>query len=259
MKIYYIIIITLLTVSCVATSRTPPISDNARLFEEAKAYFDSGDYDAARKAYRRLAESQPGSPLAASAAFNAAYILVHSENKNHDYAAAEIEFNQFLQTYPQGSLAGEAQTWVAIIKRGDQSPAGQVMKEVEQLTRQVESLTKEVQDAKANEQSIMQERDSLLSIKENLMLKINDLISEKDVLQEKMTTLMKDRDALAQDKAQLQGKIEALTQDKRDLVRANKKLEKSLHDLTMVDVRMEKRRKKIKKEETIDSNATATK
>jgi hypothetical protein len=258
MKNIVMIVIMLCAVSCIPLRGTAPVSDDAVKFQEAKEYFDAGNYESARNAYREIGAGQRRSPLAEQAAYNAAYILVYHKNQHRDYVAAEAEFSALIQSFPQGTLTDEARSWVDIIQRVDRAASSQALKDVETLTRQVEELTRKMQEATANEQKIQQERDSLLVLNETLSGKIEGFISEKEKLVSEKTVLVAERDTLAQDKTQLQNRVAVLTQEKSDLVKAKRKLEKSLHDLTMVDVRMEKRRKKIKKEEAINSRSTAT-
>lgn len=254
MRSFIIGVVALLMVGC-ASVKQPPVDIQA--YDYANELFERGLYGDAREAYHYLVETYPNTPSAEKAQFNAAYILVYYQNPKHDYPGAESEFGSFLQRYPASKLAGQAQSWVAVLKSFDQSKTHEFMMEVEALSKKIHNLWTEIEDRQANEEKLARERDSLLADKEDLSKKADELLKEKERLLGENTAVTTERDGLVQDKIALQKRVLSLTEEKNNLILAKKKLEKSLHELTMVDVKTEKQRKKIKKEETIKDKVPA--
>ncbi len=221
--------------------------ENAEKFREAEAAFEQGKYIEARAAYRALAEDRRADPRTAELSqFRAAYILVYYKNPDRDYSSAACEFEEFSVRYPSGALADEARSWLDLLTSFEQSRTGELLKEVDLLTRRIEDVTKELQETKADGEAVTKERDLLLIDKNNLAKKVDELLNDKDSLLKEKTALLKERDRLGKEKTGLEKKVDILSRDKEDLALAKEKLEKSLRDLTMVDVKMEKKRKKVK-------------
>lgn len=245
MKSFIAFILVLLTIGCVRLHQPPPLPEDTRTFEEAKAYFAQEHFQLAHDAYRAVA-SMPHTALAEQASFNAAFVLVYPKNPDRNYIAAKEEFSNFAQKYPLRPLADEARTWIAVLENFDQSKAHALLADIESLSKKLETLSMAQQDMRANEEKITQERDLIFIENKELGKKADDLLKEKERLLGEKAVIISERDGLEQDKIALQKKVAALTEEKDALIKAKKKLEKSLHDLTMVDVKMEKKRKKIK-------------
>jgi hypothetical protein len=253
MRLIIIGILVLFTMGCASARYIPA---DIQTYDYANELFEKGSYGDARDAYQYLAETYPKTSMAEKAQYNAAYILVYYKNPEHDYPGAEREFDNYLQRYPSGTLAAQAQSWVSVLKSFDQSKTHECMMEVESLSRKIHNLWTEIEDRQSDEKKLEKERDALLAEKEELSKKADELLKEREGLLNEKTAVTVERDGLVQDKIALQKRVLSLTEEKNHLILAKKKLEKSLHDLTMVDVRTEKQRKKIKKEETIrDKNS----
>jgi hypothetical protein len=220
--------------------------EGAKKFRDAETAFKQGKYREARASYRALAEDLSDPRRAEQSQFNATYLLVYYENPDRDYGRAALEFEGFLVRHPSGALAGEARSWLDVLKSLEQTRTNDLLKEVDALTRKVEAQTSELQHAHADGEAVAKERDLLLAEKNNLVSKVAGLLNDKDGLLKEKAALLKERDGLGKDNIGMGKKIDLLTRDKEALVRAKEKLEKSLHDLTMVDVKMEKKRKKVK-------------
>ncbi len=218
-------------------------------YENAKMLFDKGSYREARGAYLDLAEAYPQSPRTEKALFNASYILVYYKNPDKDYDKARHEFEEFLKRYPKSELAGEAQSWVGLVKAYDQSQVHELLAEVEALTRKADETAKELRSDAAEKERLVKERDLLLIDRSNLARKVDELLNDKNGLLNEKESLLRDREQLMTDKAELEKKNQILASEKEELLQAKAKLEKSVRDLTMVDVKMEKQRKKMKKKE----------
>lgn len=240
------LLLALLLAGCAPLLESLKGGEGAKQMQEAEAAFEQGKYKEARDAYRTLAEDQTNPRRAERAKFRAAYILVYYKNPDKDYSRASREFDEFLIRYPSGALAGEAGTWLDLLRQFDQTKTNALLKEVEALNRKMKDATKALEEAQAEGEAAAKERDTLSSAKTSLTKKIDDLLNDKDSLLKEKAALLKERDGLGRDKLALEKKVDALTKDKEKLTLAKEKLEKSLHDLTMVDVKMEKKRKKVK-------------
>ncbi len=240
------LLLVLLLAGCAPLMQGLTGGEGAKKFREAEASFQQGRFGEARSTYRALAEDRSDPRRAEQSQFNAAYILVYYKNPDKDYSRAAREFEEFLSRYPSSTLAGEARSWLDILRNFEQSKAGELLKEVDMLTQKMDSLTKELQRAHADGEAAARQRDQLLVEKNNLSKKVEDLLDDKDRLLKEKAALLKERDGLAKDKIVLEKKVDLLARDKEALTLAKEKLEKSLHDLTMVDVKMEKKRKKVK-------------
>jgi hypothetical protein len=242
-----VLFLILLLAGCAPLMQNLTGGEGAKKNHEAKAAFEQGKYGEARDAYRALAEDQSNPRRAEQAQFNAAYILVYHENPGKDYRRAAREFEEFLGRYPSGVHAGEARSWLDILRSFEQSKTNELLKEVDTLTKKMEDLAKELRKAQAENETGAKERDQFLIEKNNLTKKIDGLLNDKDGLLKEKAALLKERDGLAKDKIDLEKKVDLLTRDKEALTLAKNRLEKSLHDLTMVDIKMEKMEKKRKK------------
>jgi hypothetical protein len=236
-----------LIASCASVSQR---SAEIQTYDYANVLLERGSYEDAHDAYRYLAETYPTSRMTEEAAFKAAYILVYYKNPDRDFAGAQREFTDFLLRYPKGTLADEAQSWIALLKSFDQSKTHEFMMEVGLLSKKINILWTEIEEKKADSKILEREKATLFAEKEDLSKKVDELLKEQEVLLGEKKTVTAERNELEQDKIALQKRVLSLTEEKNKLILAKKKLEKSLHDLTMVDVRTEKQRKKIKKEET---------
>ena len=243
----YLLALVILLVSGCGVMRSLPFTEDSKNYQAAKRSFEQGRYDAARDAYRAIAETR--SPWAEEAKFNAASVLVYYDNPQKSYLSAEGEFEDFLARYPQSALASEASTWLAMLKMFHQTNVGILSKEVELLTVKGERLTKELQQSQSEGASLRKEREMILAEKTLLLRKVEYLLGEKEALIRKKEELANDNEALVKDKQVLTKRVEVLKKEKKALAEAKAVLEKSLRDLTMVDVKMERKRSKIKAEE----------
>jgi hypothetical protein len=215
--------------------------ESAKKFQEANNAYEQGKFKEAYNEYRALAESATDPRWAEQSEFNAAYILVDRKNPDKDYVLAAREFEEFLIRYPRSAHAGEAGSWLEILRQFERSRTNELLHQVDGLTKRVDDLTKELRATQAENEEVNKERGTLLIERTRLLKKVDDLLNDKDGLLREKATLIKEREGLTK-------KIDVLSRDKDALVLAKQKLEKSLQDLTMVDVKMEKQRKKIKKE-----------
>jgi len=220
--------------------------EGAKKYQAAESAFKQGKYAEARIAFRALAEDRADPRRAEQAAFKAAYILIYHDNPDKDYSRALREFDEFQIRYPSSELAGEARSWLAMLKNFEQSKAKELLQQVVSLNQKTDELTRKLQTAEADDEAVTKERDRLVIEKNELTKKVDALLGDKDGLLKEKAALLKERDGIAREKIVLEKKVDNLTRDKENLILAKEKLEKSLHDLTMVDVKMEKKRKKVK-------------
>jgi hypothetical protein len=235
-----------LAAGCAPLIRGPAGGENFQPFQEAENLFSQGKYGEARSAYHALSLDRSDPGRAEQSQFKAAYILVYYKNPDKDYGGAAREFEEFLTSYPSGTLAGEAGSWRDALKRRDQAKTNELLKEIDALTRKVNDLTGEFEKARTDSEAAARERDLVLVEKSDLLKKVEDLLNEKDSLLKGKAALLNERDGLAKDKIGLEKKVARLTREKEDLTRSKHKLEKSLRDLTALDVKMEKKRKNVK-------------
>jgi len=248
-----------IAVGCAPFTQHPSAAGDLQKYRDAKAFFEHGKYRESRDAYRALFEAYPQSERAEEAQFNAAYVLVYYKNPDRDYAGAQHEFEKFLLRYPLSTFAGEAQSWISLIKAFDQSRVRELLSEVESLTRKIDETSKALLEAQQGESMILKERDGLMLEKNNLTGQIEELLNEKNTLLDEKASLLADRERLMTSKDDLEQKNHELMGEKEELIKAKAKLEKSIRDMTMVDVKMERKRKKMKKAEAEKSgNAGAT-
>jgi hypothetical protein len=224
-----------------------PFTENSKRYQVAQTYFERGNYTAAYDAYQAIAATR--SAWAEDSKFNAAYMLVYFRNEQKNYGLAEQEFEVYLSRYPKGALAGEAATWLDMLKMFHQTKTGELAREVTLLTMKSENHVKELQKTQSDRDGLKKERELLLDERALLLQKVDALLNEKEALIKKNTELAKDKEGLARDKTVLAKKVDSLNKEKAKLLETKAALEKNLRDLTMVDVKMEKQRKKIKKEE----------
>ena len=240
--IWGLTLLLVLLTGCASFMQSLSGGDDARKFQMAKAASEQGKFKEAYNKYRALAESGAEPRWAEQAKFEAAYVLVDRRNPDKNYTLAAREFEEFLIRYPKSALAGEAGSWLEILRQFDRSRTSELLNEVDDLTKKVDDLTKALQGTQAEHEEVSKERDSLLIEQVRLLKKVDDLLNDKD-------SLLKEKAALIREQEGLTKKIDALGKDREALMLAKQKLEQNLHDLTMVDVKMEKERKKIKKEE----------
>ena len=215
--------------------------ESAKKFQDANTAYEQGKFKEAYHEYRALAESATDPGWAEQSKFNAAYILVDHKNPDKDYVLAAREFEEFLIRFPRSARAGEASSWLEILRQFERSRTNELLHQVDDLAKRVDDLTKELRETRAENEEVTKERGMLLIERSRLLKKVDELLNDKDGLLKEKATLIKEREGLTK-------KIDVLSRDKDALVLAKEKLEKSLQDLTMVDVKMEKQRKKIKKE-----------
>ncbi len=236
----------LLITGCAPLMQKFPIGENAKKYQEAKTEFKQGHYKQAYELYRALADKDSDSHWAELSKYNAALVLVHYKNPDKNYFQAEREFDEFLIRYPSSQFLDDAGSWLEALKNFDQSRTGELLKEIDSITKKfTESVTRQ-EDLQKQKDAVVKERDVLTVEKSNLLKKVDDLLGDKALLLQEKSALLKERDGLSKDKASLEKRVDALTRDKAALILAKEKLEKSLRDLTMVDVKMEKKRRKIK-------------
>ncbi|MEK6700009.1 MAG: hypothetical protein AABZ10_13340, partial [Nitrospirota bacterium] len=229
---------------CAALMQGLPPGEDAPKFQEAKTHFEQGNYKEARSVYLGLVEGRPESRSAEPARFRAASILVYHNNPDKDYGQALREFEEFLARYPESRFAGEAGSWLSMLKNFEQSRANELLKEAASLTKKLEEARAFQREAQAGKEAASKERDALLMEKENHIKKIDGLLNDKDQLLKETAALLKERDALGRERAVLEKRVDALTREKEGLVLAKERLEKSIKELMLVDVKMEKKRKK---------------
>jgi hypothetical protein len=235
------LLLVLMLAGCASLMRNQSGGEDARRFQDANTAYDQGKFKEAYNEYRALAESATDLRWTEQSQFNAAYILVDHKNPDKDYVLAAREFEEFLIRYPRSARAGEAGSWVDILKQFERSRTNELLQQVNDLTKRVDALARELRGTQAENEELNRERSMLLIERSRLTKKVDELLNDKDDLLKDKATLIKEREGLTK-------KIDALNRDKDALVLAKEKLEKSLQDLTMVDVKMEKQRKKITKE-----------
>jgi TolA-binding protein len=235
------LLLVLMLAGCASLMQNQSGGESAKKFQDAKTAYEQGKFKEAYNEYRALAESATDPRWAEQSKFNAAYILVDHKNPDKDYAHAAREFEEFLIRYPRSARAGEAGSWVEILRQFERSRTNELLHQVDDLTKRVDDLARELRGAQAENEEVNKEWSMLLVERSRLKKKVDELLNDKDDLLKDKATLIKEREGLTK-------KIDVLSRDKDALVLAKEKLEKSLQDLTMVDVKMEKQRKKIKKE-----------
>ncbi len=103
----------LLLSSCAALTPT------GRELREADGQFQDRKYGDAAASYRRVIRENSSSTSTAEARFNLARTLAWHDNPQRDYAAAFLEFDEFLRLYPDHALAPEARNWRLVLKTVD--------------------------------------------------------------------------------------------------------------------------------------------
>lgn len=235
------LLLILILAGCASLMKNLSGGESEKKFQEANSAYEQRKFKEAYNEYRALAENATDPRLAEQSKFNAAHILVDHKNPDKDYVLAVREFEEFLIRYPRSARAGEAGSWLEILRQFERSRTNELLHQVDDLTKRVDNLTKDLRATQAENEEVNKERGTLLIERTRLLKKVDDLLNDKDDLLTEKATLIKEREGLTK-------KIDVLSRDKDALVLAKQKLEKSLHDLTMVDVKMEKQRKNIKKE-----------
>jgi len=235
------LLLVLMLAGCASLMQNLSGGESAKKFQEAKTAYEQGKFKEAYNEYRALAASATDPRWAEESKFNAAYILVDHKNPDKDYVLAAREFEEFLIRYPRSARAGEAGSWLEILRQFERSRTNELLRQVDDLTKRVDDLAKELRETQAENAEVAKERSTLLIERLRLLKKVDELLNDKDDLLKEKAAFIKEREGLTK-------KIDMLSRDKDALVLAKEKLEKSLQDLTMVDVKMEKQRKKIKKE-----------
>jgi outer membrane murein-binding lipoprotein Lpp len=241
LKVLATLLLVLILAGCASLMQNLSGGENAKKFQEAKNAYEQRKFKEAYTEYRALAESATDPRLAEQSKFNAAYILVDNKNPDKDYIRAAREFEEFMIRYPRSARAGEAGSWLEILRQFERSRTNELLHQVDDLTKRVDDLARNLRAAQSENAEVNKERGMLLIERSRLLKKVDDLLNDKDDLLKEKAMLIKEREGLTK-------KIDMLSRDKDALVIAKEKLEKSLNDLTMVDVKMEKQRKKIKKE-----------
>jgi TolA-binding protein len=242
----FIALLFLTTTGC-AGMKLLPFTDDAKKYQAAIKLVEQRNYQAAHEAYRAIAETN--SPWAEEAKYQAGSVLIANKNPAKRYAAAEREFEEFLSKYPESDLAGEAASWLAMLKMFHATKAGDLAREIESLNLRIAAYLKDLQKIQGEDELLRKEREALLTERTALLRKTVELLNEKTALIRKSEELARDNAGLTKDRIALTNQVHVLNKEKQKLVEQKASLEKSLRELTMVDIKMEKKRSRIKAEE----------
>jgi outer membrane protein assembly factor BamD (BamD/ComL family) len=103
--------------------------------EEAQKLVQSSKYPEAVSAYRLVLLEHPTTEWAPEAKFGIALTYVSADNPHKDYAAAIVEFDEFLSLYPTDKRAAEAKSWTHVLKAFIETK-----KENDRLNKNIEKL-----------------------------------------------------------------------------------------------------------------------
>jgi hypothetical protein len=234
------LLLVLVLAGCASLMQNLSGGESAKKFQEANSAYEQRKFKEAYNEYRALAESATD-PGGLNNRNQCSVYPRRSQESRQRLRSRRAEFEEFLIRYPRSARAGEAGSWLEILRQFERSRTNELLHQLDGLTKQVDDLTKELRAIQAENEEVNKERGTLLIERTRLLKKVDDLLNDKDGLLREKATLIKEREGLTK-------KIDVLSRDKDALVLAKQKLEKSLHDLTEVDVKMEKQRKKIKKE-----------
>jgi len=83
---------------------------------EAQKLAQGSKYPEAISTYRLVLQEHPKTEWAAEAKYGIALAYVSADNPHRDYAAAIVEFDEFLSLYPSDKRAAEAKSWHQALK-----------------------------------------------------------------------------------------------------------------------------------------------
>jgi len=89
----------------------------ATRLDEARQLLKDGKFVEAGEAFRTVEQEFPGTEWAGSAAYALAVAAAMADNPQQDYASALMEFDSFIERYPQHERLPEAKAWRQAIKQ----------------------------------------------------------------------------------------------------------------------------------------------
>ena len=113
----------------VAEHRTDP-------FEQSKALFSQGQYEAAITENQKILQDRSGSPDLAL--FNMGMISAHSTNPKKNFPRALSTFRTLVKDYPQSPLVEPAKTWITVLEEHQK-----IAEEKRSLSKEREALVQE--------------------------------------------------------------------------------------------------------------------
>jgi outer membrane protein assembly factor BamD (BamD/ComL family) len=91
------------------------ISSSENQFNYADSLFGIGNYDIAKREYKKIRDNERDKKTIAYAQFNLAFIDVYFDNPFADYDIALEEFKRFISEFPNHPKASTAKNWIKIL------------------------------------------------------------------------------------------------------------------------------------------------
>ncbi len=114
-------------------ARFQPVQDVD--LRQAGALVQEKKFKEAAELYEKVAAGSPGTALGAEALFSAARVRCQFDNPQKEYQHALQDLDEFLRTYPDSQLAGDAQDRRSLIRT-----ILELKKENERLSNSIEEL-----------------------------------------------------------------------------------------------------------------------
>jgi TolA-binding protein len=92
----------------------PEVEHRTDPFEQSKALFSQGQYEAAINENQKIIQDRTGSPDIAL--FNMGMISAHPTNPRKNYPRALSSFRTLVKEYPQSAMVDPAKTWITVLE-----------------------------------------------------------------------------------------------------------------------------------------------
>ncbi len=114
----------------------PEVEHRTDPFEQSKALFSQGQYEAAIIENQKIFQHRTGSPDIAL--FNMAMISAHPSNPKKNYPRALSSFRTLVKEYPKSPMVDPAKTWITVLEEHQK-----IADEKRNLTKEREALLQE--------------------------------------------------------------------------------------------------------------------
>ena len=111
----------------------PVVQPRTDPFEQSKALFSQGQYEAAIVENQKILQDRRGSPDVAL--FNMGMISAHPTNPKKNYPRALSSFRTLVKEYPQSPMVDPAKTWITVLEEQQK-----IADEKRSLTKEREAL-----------------------------------------------------------------------------------------------------------------------
>ena len=93
------------------------LEKESKIFVQANILIENGDYDQAKRIYKKYIEKFPNHSLADDAAYRLAYLhVIPTANNSHfDYKKAEVLFQKFIETYENSRYINACKNWLNVL------------------------------------------------------------------------------------------------------------------------------------------------